>query len=121
MRAHIFDQLKRLNSTRKMSYWYGARSLRETFYNNDFDGLAEAHENFTWQIALSDPQPEDNWTGPTGFIHEVVFEHHLKDHPAPEDCEYYMCGPPMMTSSVIKMLHNLGVEDDNILLDDFGG
>ncbi len=121
MRAHIFDQLKRLNSSRKISFWYGARSLRETFYVDDFDGLAKAHENFSWQIALSDPQPEDNWTGPTGFIHEVVYEHHLKDHPAPEDCEYYMCGPPMMTSSVIKMLHNLGVEDDNILLDNFGG
>ncbi len=121
MRAHIFDQLKRLNSTRKITFWYGARSLRETFYTDDFDGLAKAHENFTWQIALSDPQPEDNWTGPTGFIHEVVYEQHLKEHPAPEDCEYYMCGPPMMTSSVIKMLHNLGVEDDNILLDNFGG
>ena len=121
MRAHIFDQLKRLNSTRKITFWYGARSLRETFYIDDFDGLAKDHENFSWQIALSDPQPEDNWTGATGFIHEVVYEHHLKDHPAPEDCEYYMCGPPMMTSSVIKMLHDLGVEDDNILLDNFGG
>ncbi len=121
MRAHIFDQLKRLNSTRKITFWYGARSLRETFYIDDFDGLAKDHENFSWQIALSDPQPEDNWTGPTGFIHEVVYEHLLKDHPAPEDCEYYMCGPPMMTSSVIKMLHDLGVEDDNILLDNFGG
>ncbi len=121
MRAHIFDQLKRLDSSRKISFWYGARSLRETFYNDDFNGLAEGHENFSWQIALSDAQPEDNWTGPTGFIHEVVYEHHLNDHPAPEDCEYYMCGPPMMTSSVIKMLHDLGVEDDNILLDNFGG
>ncbi len=121
MRAHVFDQLKRLDSKRKMSYWYGARSLRETFYNDDFDELQKKHENFTWHIALSDPQPEDNWTGYTGYIHEVVFENHLKDHPAPEDCEYYMCGPPMMTTAVIKMLHDLGVEDDNILLDDFGG
>ncbi|MDJ0892978.1 MAG: NADH:ubiquinone reductase (Na(+)-transporting) subunit F [Gammaproteobacteria bacterium] len=121
MRAHVFDQLKRLDSKRRMSYWYGARSLRETFYNDDFDELQKKHENFTWHIALSDPQPEDNWTGYTGYIHEVVFENHLKDHPAPEDCEYYMCGPPMMTTAVIKMLHDLGVEDDNILLDDFGG
>ncbi len=121
MRAHIFDQLKRLDSSRKISFWYGARSLRETFYVDDFDGLAKAHENFSWHIALSDPQPEDAWTGPTGFIHEVVYENHLKSHPAPEDCEYYMCGPPMMTSSVIKMLHDLGVEEDNILLDNFGG
>ena len=121
MRAHVFDQLKRLDSKRKMSYWYGARSLRETFYNEDFDELQEKHENFTWHIALSDPQPEDNWSGYSGYIHEVVYENYLKDHPAPEDCEYYMCGPPMMTTSVIKMLHDLGVEDDNILLDDFGG
>jgi len=121
MRAHIFDQLKRLNSSRRISYWYGARSLREMFYMDDFDALDKAHENFSWHIALSDPQPQDHWTGPTGFIHEVVYEHHLKDHPAPEDCEYYMCGPPMMTASVIKMLHDLGVEDDNILLDNFGG
>jgi Na+-transporting NADH:ubiquinone oxidoreductase subunit F len=121
MRAHIFDQLKRLDSKRKISFWYGARSLRETFYIDDFNGLREKHDNFSWNIALSEPQPEDNWTGHTGFIHEVVYENLLKDHPAPEDCEYYMCGPPMMTSSVIKMLHNLGVEDDNILLDNFGG
>lgn len=121
MRAHIFDQLKRLDSRRKISFWYGARSLRETFYIDDFNGLQEKHDNFSWNIALSEPQPEDNWTGYTGFIHEVVYENLLKDHPAPEDCEYYMCGPPMMTSSVIKMLHSLGVEDDNILLDNFGG
>jgi Na+-transporting NADH:ubiquinone oxidoreductase subunit F len=121
MRAHIFDQLKRLDSRRKISFWYGARSLRETFYSDDFNGLQEKHDNFSWNIALSEPQPEDNWTGDTGFIHEVVYENLLKDHPAPEDCEYYMCGPPMMTSSVIKMLHGLGVEDDNILLDNFGG
>ncbi len=121
MRAHIFDQLKRLDSKRKISFWYGARSLRETFYVDHFNELQEKHDNFSWHIALSEPQPEDNWTGYTGFIHEVVLENLLKDHPAPEDCEYYMCGPPMMTSSVIKMLHSLGVEDDNILLDNFGG
>ena len=121
LRSHIFDQLKRLKSTRKISYWYGSRSLREMFYEDDFNGLAADNENFEWHIALSDPQPEDNWSGMTGFIHNVLYEEYLKDHEAPEDCEYYMCGPPMMTSAVINMLKDLGVEDENILLDDFGG
>ncbi len=121
MRAHIFDQLKRLHSKRKMSYWYGARSKREMFYTEDFDMLAKENDNFQWHVALSDPLPEDNWDGYTGFIHEVLFENYLKDHPAPEDCEYYMCGPPMMTKAVLQMLHDLGVEKENILLDDFGG
>ncbi|MCQ3830665.1 NADH:ubiquinone reductase (Na(+)-transporting) subunit F [Microbulbifer elongatus] len=121
MRSHIFDQLKRLKSTRKISFWYGARSLREMFYEDDYNGLQEEFDNFQWHIALSDPQPEDNWEGYTGFIHNVVYENYLKDHPAPEDCEYYMCGPPMMNAAVINMLKNLGVEDENILLDDFGG
>ncbi|WP_417532692.1 NADH:ubiquinone reductase (Na(+)-transporting) subunit F [Marinobacterium stanieri] len=121
MRSHIFDQLKRLNSKRKISFWYGARSVREAFYVEEFDKLAEENENFTWHLALSDPQPEDNWTGYTGFIHNVLYEHYLRDHDAPEDCEYYMCGPPMMNASVIKMLEDMGVEPENILLDDFGG
>ncbi|WP_066964102.1 NADH:ubiquinone reductase (Na(+)-transporting) subunit F [Microbulbifer sp. Q7] len=121
MRSHIFDQLKRLHSSRKISFWYGARSLREMFYEDDYNGLQEEFDNFQWHIALSDPQPEDNWEGYTGFIHNVVYENYLKDHPAPEDCEYYMCGPPMMNAAVINMLKDLGVEDDNILLDDFGG
>ncbi len=121
MRSHIFDQLKRLNSKRKMSFWYGARSLREMFYAEEYDQLAKENENFTWHVALSDPMPEDNWEGYQGFIHNVLYEHYLKDHPAPEDCEYYMCGPPMMNSAVIKMLEDLGVEPENILLDDFGG
>ncbi len=121
MRSHIFDQLKRLNSKRKISFWYGARSVREAFYVEEFDQLAEENENFTWHLALSDPLPEDNWTGMTGFIHNVLYENYLKDHEAPEDCEYYMCGPPMMNSAVIQMLLNLGVEPENILLDDFGG
>jgi len=120
MRSHIFDQLKRLSSTRKVSYWYGARSLREMFYTEEFDKLAEECENFTWYVALSDPVPEDNWTGLTGFIHQVLNDEYLKDHPAPEDCEYYMCGPPLMTVAVINLLENLGVEPENILLDDFG-
>lgn len=121
MRSHIFDQLRRLNSKRKISFWYGARSVREMFYTEDFDQLAAEHENFTWNIALSDPLPEDNWDGYTGFIHNVLYDNYLKDHPAPEDCEFYMCGPPMMNAAVIKMLKDLGVEDENILLDDFGG
>ena len=121
MRSHIFDQLKRLNSKRKMSFWYGARSLREAFYVEEYDQLAAENDNFQWHLALSDPLPEDNWEGPTGFIHNVLFENYLKDHPAPEDCEFYMCGPPMMNASVIKMLQDLGVEPENILLDDFGG
>jgi Na+-transporting NADH:ubiquinone oxidoreductase subunit F len=121
MRAHIFDQLKRLHSKRKMTYWYGARSKREMFYIEDFDGLAENNDNFQWHVALSDPLPEDEWTGYTGFIHEVLYENYLRDHPAPEDCEYYICGPPMMTKAVLQMLNDLGVEKENILLDDFGG
>ncbi len=121
MRSHIFDQLKRLKSKRKMSFWYGARSKREMFYEDDYNGLAAENDNFVWHVALSDPQPEDNWDGMTGFIHNVLFENYLKDHEAPEDCEYYMCGPPMMNAAVIGMLKDLGVEDENIMLDDFGG
>ncbi len=121
MRSHIFDQLKRLNSKRKISFWYGARSMREAFYVEEFDQLQEENDNFKWHLALSDPLPEDNWDGYTGFIHNVLYENYLKDHDAPEDCEYYMCGPPMMNAAVIQMLLNLGVERENILLDDFGG
>ena len=121
MRSHIFDQLRRIKTDRKITFWYGARSLRETFYVDEYDQLQEENPNFTWHLALSDPQPEDNWTGPTGFIHNVLYENYLKDHPAPEDCEYYMCGPPMMNASVIKMLLDLGVERESIFLDDFGG
>lgn len=121
MRSHIFDQLRRLKTKRKITFWYGARSLRELFYKEDYDELAAENDNFEWHIALSDPQPEDNWSGHTGFIHNVLFQEYLKDHPAPEDCEYYMCGPPVMNAAVIKMLKDLGVEDDNIMLDDFGG
>ena len=121
MRSHIFDQLKRIQTDRKISFWYGARSLRELFYQDEYDMLAEENDNFKWHIALSDPQPEDNWEGLTGFIHNVLLEEYLKNHPAPEDCEYYMCGPPMMNQAVITMLKDLGVEDENIMLDDFGG
>jgi Na+-transporting NADH:ubiquinone oxidoreductase subunit F len=121
MRSHIFDQLKRLHSKRKMSFWYGARSLREMFYVEDFDALQAENDNFTWHVALSDPLPEDHWTGYVGFIHNVLLEQYLEDHPAPEDCEYYLCGPPMMNVAVINMLEELGVERGRIMLDDFGG
>lgn len=121
MRSHIFDQLRRIKTDRKITFWYGARSLREMFYVEDFDMLQKENENFNWHVALSDPQPEDNWEGDTGFIHNVLLENYLKAHPAPEDCEFYMCGPPMMNAAVINMLKDLGVEDENIMLDDFGG
>jgi len=121
MRSHIFDQLKRIHTDRKISFWYGARSMREMFFVEDFDELAAANDNFEWNVALSDPQEADNWTGYTGFIHNVLFDNYLRDHPAPEDCEFYICGPPVMNAAVIDMLEGLGVEPENILLDDFGG
>jgi Na+-transporting NADH:ubiquinone oxidoreductase subunit F len=120
MRSHIFDQIKRLGSKRKISFWYGARSLREAFYVDEFNDLESKHENFFWNLALSDPLEEDNWEGLVGFIHDVLYEHYLKDHPAPEDCEYYMCGPPMMIAAVERLLYNLGVDEENVLFDDFG-
>jgi Na+-transporting NADH:ubiquinone oxidoreductase subunit F len=119
MRSHIFDQLKSKQTSRKMSFWYGARSLRETFYAEQFDALAAAHDNFDWHLALSEPQPLDKWNGLTGFIHEVLFEQYLKDHPAPEDCEYYLCGPPMMVTALLHMFNELGVGEQNIYFDDF--
>ncbi len=121
MRAHIFDQLKRLHSKRRMSFWYGARSLKEVFYDDEFDALARDNDNFSWNLALSEPLPEDNWEGHTGFIHQVLLEQYLRQHAAPEDCEYYLCGPPVMNAAVISMLDSLGVPPENILLDDFGG
>jgi Na+-transporting NADH:ubiquinone oxidoreductase subunit F len=121
MRSHIFDQFRRLHTDRKVSFWYGARSLCEAFYEDDFNEIAKENENFTWTLALSEPLPEDNWNGDTGFIHQVVFDKYLKNHPSPEDVEYYMCGPPMMNSACIRMLTDLGVEPENIALDDFGG
>ena len=120
MRSHIFDQFLRLHTDRKVSYWYGARSLREAFYVEEFEKLAAEHRNFTWNLALSEPLPEDNWNGLTGFIHKVLYDNYLKDHAAPEDIEYYMCGPGPMTKAVIAMLLDLGVDRENILLDDFG-
>ena len=121
MRSHIFDQLLRLDSSRKISFWYGARSLKEMFYVDDFNRLQDQYENFSWHAALSDPLEDDNWDGKTGFIHQVLLENYLKDHPAPEDCEYYLCGPPMMMEACFKMLDSLGVEPENLMFDDFGG
>jgi Na+-transporting NADH:ubiquinone oxidoreductase subunit F len=120
MRSHIFDQFRRLATTRKVSFWYGARSLREAFYIEDFDSIAADFPNFEWHLALSEPQPEDNWTGLTGFIHQVLLDNYLKDHKAPEDCEYYICGPPMMNDALIQMVIDLGVEPENVMFDDFG-
>ena len=105
----------------KLLFWYGARSKREIFYQKDFDDIAQENDNFSWHIALSEPKAEDNWQGYTGFIHNVLYEQYLKNHPSPEDCEYYLCGPPIMNESVINMLLNLGVERESIDLDDFGG
>lgn len=120
MRSHIFDQFRRIKTNRKATFWYGARSLREMFYQEDFDSIQAENPNFTWHTALSEPLPEDNWTGYTGFIHQVLLENYLKDHPAPEDIEYYLCGPPMMLTACTNMLHDLGVEDEMIEYDDFG-
>jgi len=121
MRSHIFDQLLTLDSERKITFWYGARSLKEAFYVEEFDKLAAEHENFEWFLALSDPLPEDNWTGLTGFIHQVAHDEYLSKHPAPEDIEYYICGPPLMLQACRKMSDDLGVEPENVLYDDFGG
>ena len=120
MRAHIFDQLKRLKTTRKMSFWYGARNRNEMFYVEEFDELAEQFDNFEWHVALSEPSPDLPKYQLTGFVHQVLYDEYLSDHPAPEDCEYYLCGPPMMNAAVIKMLEDLGVARENIMLDDFG-
>lgn len=120
MRSHIFDQFRRIHTDRKVTYWYGARSLREAFYNEDFDNIQAENENFSWYLALSEPLPEDNWEGYTGFIHQVLYDNYLKDHPNPEDVEYYLCGPPMMLTACFKMLDSLGVEPENIAYDDFG-
>jgi Na+-transporting NADH:ubiquinone oxidoreductase subunit F len=120
MRSHILDQFQRLETKRKVTFWYGARSLREAFYVEQFDAIQAAHDNFRWTLALSDPKPEDGWTGPVGFVHKVLYERYLKDHPAPEDVEYYLCGPPLMNMAVTDLLLDLGVERDSIAFDDFG-
>ena len=121
MRSLIFDQFLTRHTSRKASFWYGARSLREAFYLEEFDRIAEQNPNFQWHLVLSDPLPEDRWTGLTGFVHQALLDHYLKDHPAPEEIEYYLCGPPPMMSACFRMLDRLGVEPENILFDDFGG
>ncbi len=121
LRSHIFELFKREKTKRKVSYWYGGRSSRELFYVDHFREIEKDFPNFQFNIALSEPLPEDNWTGYVGFIHQVLLENYLKDHPAPEDIEYYICGPPMMNAAVFKMLDDLGVEPENIAYDDFGG
>jgi Na+-transporting NADH:ubiquinone oxidoreductase subunit F len=121
LRSIIFDQLCNRKTERYISFWYGARNLNEAFYVDDFDRLAKDHQNFTWQLALSHALPEENWTGPTGFIHDIVFKHYLGEHVEPESCEYYLCGPPLMIAATRKMLYDLGVDDESILFDDFGG
>ena len=121
LRSHIFELFKARHTKRKVSFWYGGRSRQEVFYAEEFEELARQHDNFSFHIALSEPQPEDNWQGLTGFIHQVLYDEYLHDHPAPEDINYYMCGPPMMTKAALDMLDNLGVEPENIHFDDFGG
>ncbi len=121
LRSHIFELFKRKKTDRKVSYWYGGRSLRELFYIDHFREIERDFPNFKFNIALSEPQPEDNWDGYVGFIHQVLLDNYLSSHPAPEDIEYYICGPPMMNQAVFKMLDDLGVEPENIAYDDFGG
>lgn len=121
LRSHIFELFKNLKTGRKVTYWYGGRSLRELFYIDEFRKLEEEFPNFTFNLALSEPLPEDNWTGYVGFIHQVVIDNYLKDHPAPEDIEYYFCGPPMMNKCVMQMCEDFGVEPENVAFDDFGG
>ncbi len=120
LRSHIFDQLERIKTKRKISFWFGVRSKRDLFYHEEFQRLAAEHPNFHYVVALSEPKPEDDWDGPVGFIHQVAHDQYLGEHEAPEDCEYYMCGPPLMISAVQKMLADLGVADENIMFDDFG-
>ena len=119
MRSHLFHLFRTLKTTRKVSFWYGARSRKEMFYDDEFLAIASEFPNFSYNVALSDPQPEDNWEGPTGFIHNVLYENYLKNHEEPEEIEYYMCGPPVMISSVEKMLYDLGVEKEMIAYDEF--
>ncbi len=121
MRSHIFDQLLRLKSRRKMTFWYSARNLSEAFYVEEFNRLQAEHPNFSWHLVLSEPRPEDRWTGPVGLVrHNVLRDQYLAGHPAPEDIEYYLCGPAVMNKAVIRMLLELGVERENVMLDDFG-
>jgi Na+-transporting NADH:ubiquinone oxidoreductase subunit F len=120
MRSHIFDQFKTQGTERKATFWYGARSKREIFYEDEFRELEKEFPNFEFTIALSEPMESDNWDGPVGFIHQVILDKYLKNHEEPEEIEYYLCGPPMMNDAVQKMLYDLGVPDEMIAFDDFG-
>ena len=119
LRAHVFDQLERLKSSRKITFWYGARSLREAFYVEEFNALAAEHPSFRWELALSEPQEEDAWDGPHGFIHEVARDRYLRYHEEPEMVEYYLCGPPPMIRAALQMLNELGVDPEDIRYDQF--
>lgn len=121
MRSHIFDQFQSKKTNRKATFWYGGRSLRELFYMDHFEKIQSENDNFKFNVALSEPNPDDNWTGYTGFIHQVIMDNYLKNHPEPEEIEYYICGPPMMNDAVIKMLDDYGVPPENVMFDDFGG
>ncbi len=122
LRSHIFHLFHTLKTKdRKVSYWYGGRSKRELFYTEDFTDIEKDFDNFSYHIALSEPLESDNWDGMTGFIHNALYENYLKDHPEPEECEYYLCGPPLMNAAVMKMLDEMGVPDENVAFDDFGG
>ncbi len=119
MRSHLYDLLKTNKSDRKISFWYGARSLREMFYDDEFKALSEKFPNFSYSVGLSEPQEEDNWKGAVGFIHQILYDNMLKDHDDPTEIEYYMCGPPPMIDAVDKMLYDLGVEPDMVVYDKF--
>jgi Na+-transporting NADH:ubiquinone oxidoreductase subunit F len=121
MRSHLMHLFRTEKTRKKVSFWYGARSLREAFYTAEFDAIQAEFPNFEWHLALSDPLDEDQWKGKTGFIHQVLMDSYLNEHEAPEECQYYLCGPPMMNQAVIQMLIDLGVEPEDVFLDDFGG
>jgi Na+-transporting NADH:ubiquinone oxidoreductase subunit F len=119
MRSHIFDQLNAVHTDRKITFWYGARSFREMFFDDEFKELQEKNPNFSYNVALSEPQPEDNWEGMTGFIHQALYDNYLANHEDPTEIEYYLCGPPPMIDAVVRMLDDMGVEEENILYDKF--
>ncbi len=121
LRSHIFHMFNTMKTDRKVSYWYGARSKREVFYEDEFRQIEKDFPNFTFNLALSEPKPEDNWTGLVGFIHKVLYDKYLGQHEEPEEIEYYLCGPPQMNDAVLKLLYDLGVPDEMIAFDDFGG